>query len=88
MVGYVMAVYGTTTPIFVFLVSRLARIAGRFILLLIALTTHLVLFVILFFWSPTPDDEVIIFIIPVVWGVAENILQAQANCKCCMLWTS
>ncbi|XP_059157541.1 uncharacterized protein LOC131941910 [Physella acuta] len=86
MVGYVMAAYGATTPIFVFLFARLARIAGRFLLLTISMFTHIVLFIILFRWSPDEEDEALIFVIPMVWGVAESILLAQANSLITMLF--
>ncbi|KAH9495869.1 Protein unc-93 A [Bulinus truncatus] len=88
MVGYVMAAYGATTPIFVFLFIRLARIAGRFLLLTCSLAAHIVLLAFLYFWAPTADDEAIIFIVPMFWGVAESILLAQANSLITMLYPS
>ncbi|KAK6973762.1 Protein unc-93 A [Biomphalaria glabrata] len=88
MVGYVMAAYGATTPIFVFLFIRLARIAGRFLLLSISLMSHIVLLAFLYMWSPTADSEALIFVIPMFWGVAESILLAQANSLITMLYPS
>ncbi|CAG5123831.1 unnamed protein product [Candidula unifasciata] len=86
MVGYVMAVYGATTPAFVYIFSHLARIAGRFLLLMLSLLTHIFLFIVLFRWTPTADEKAVIFIIPIVWGVSESILQAQANALIAMLF--
>ncbi|XP_035829476.1 uncharacterized protein LOC101850695 [Aplysia californica] len=88
MVGYVMAAYGATTPVFLIIFTQVARVTGRFVLILLALSIHLVLLVILFQWVPTIEDEVAIFVIPMVWGVAESILQAQANALIAMLFPS
>ncbi|CAG5133462.1 unnamed protein product, partial [Candidula unifasciata] len=86
MVGYVMASYGATTPVFVFIVSRLAKVAGRFLLLTLSMVVQIVLFIILFLWSPTADDELFIFLLPMVWGVSESVLLAQANSLIAMLF--
>ena len=74
-----MASYGATTPVFMAIFGQLARVTGRFILLVASLVTNLILLVFLFSWAPTADDEVIMYLVAIVWGLVESILLAQAN---------
>ncbi|GFO33838.1 protein unc-93 homolog a [Plakobranchus ocellatus] len=85
-VGFVMASYGATTPVFMAIFGQLARVTGRFLLLVASLVTNLILLVILFNWAPTADDEVVMYVVAIVWGLVESILLAQANALIAMLY--
>ncbi|RUS82693.1 hypothetical protein EGW08_009530, partial [Elysia chlorotica] len=85
-VGFVMASYGATTPVFMAIFSQVARVTGRFVLLLASLVTNLILLVVLFSWAPTAEDEAVMYTVAIVWGLAESILLAQANALIAMLY--
>ena len=82
MVGFVMATHGGTSAVFVFVFSRLARHTGRFPLFALAAALSLALLVVLLDWTPAPDQQALIFIFPVLWGIGEGIWQTQTNCEC------
>ncbi|XP_059150705.1 uncharacterized protein LOC131937345 [Physella acuta] len=88
MVGFVMTAYGATTPIFAFLFGRLAKLTGRFLLLTLSLAVHIILLAILYLWAPDETDMAALFVVPVVWGVAESVLLAQANSLITMQYLS
>jgi peptidoglycan/LPS O-acetylase OafA/YrhL len=81
MVGFVMATHGATAAAFIFLFSRLAKLTGRYPLFAIAALTSLVSLIILYDWTPTADEEALIYVFPVLWGVGEGVWQAQTNGK-------
>ena len=81
MVGFVMATHGGISAVFVFIFSRLARVTGRFALFSLAAVISLVLLVVLLDWTPTSDQQTLIFIFPVLWGIGEGIWQTQTNCE-------
>ncbi|GFR62013.1 Unc-93-like protein A [Elysia marginata] len=85
-VGFVMASYGATTPVFMAIFGQLARVTGRFILLVASLVTNLILLVVLFSWAPTAEDEAVMYVVAIVWGLVESILLAQANALIAMLY--
>ena len=81
MVGFVMATHGGTSAVFVFIFSRLARHTGRFALFVLAAAISLALLIGLLDWTPGSDQQTLIFIFPVLWGIGEGIWQTQTNCE-------
>ena len=76
-----MASYGGSTTVFALTLSRLSKYTGRQLLFAVAGVVNLGIFVTLYVWTPRADNEAVIYIVPVVWGLAEGIWQTQSNGK-------
>ncbi|KAL8624697.1 hypothetical protein ACOMHN_038243 [Nucella lapillus] len=79
MVGFVMATHGATSAMFVYIFSRLARRTGRYPLFALAAVLTLCLLVVLYDWTPREDQQALIFVFPIIWGIGEGIWQTQTN---------
>ena len=76
-----MAAYGGSTTFFALSLSRISKYTGRHFLLGVAGLVNLGVLITLYAWTPTPDSLIIIFVIPIIWGIAEGIWQTQSNGK-------
>ena len=76
-----MAAYGASTTFFALTLSRISKYTGRYILFAVAGLVNLGTFIVLYLWIPSEDNIVIIFLLPVCWGMAEGIWQTQSNGK-------
>ena len=74
-----MASYGCSTTVFALLLSRLSKYSGRYFLFGVAAAVNLVTLIILYVWKPTANHVALIYVVPVVWGLAEGIWQTQSN---------
>ncbi|KAH3891093.1 hypothetical protein DPMN_015182 [Dreissena polymorpha] len=84
--GFVMASYGGSTTVFALTLSRLSKYTGRQLLFAVAGVVNLGIFVTLYVWTPRADNEAVIYIVPVVWGLAEGIWQTQSNALIALLF--
>lgn len=78
-IGFVMATYGASTTVFALLLSRLSKYSGRHILFAVASMVNLGTFIVLYKWKPNADHVVVIYLVPIAWGLAEGIWQTQSN---------
>lgn len=79
--GFVMATYGGSTTVFALFFGRISKYTGRYVLFALAGLVNLGIFIVMSVWVPSSDDVMLIFLIPVCWGVAEGIWQIQSNGK-------
>ncbi|XP_075940033.1 protein unc-93 homolog A [Anarhichas minor] len=78
-VGYVMMCFGASNSLCSFLFGRLARYTGRAVLFFIAALGNFACIIALMFWRPHPDDLVVFFVFPALWGMSDAIWQTQTN---------
>lgn len=78
-IGFVMASYGGSTTIFALLLSRLSKYTGRHILFAIASLVNFGTFIVLYLWKPSSDQVIVVYLVPVAWGLSEGIWQTQSN---------
>lgn len=74
-----MATYGGSTTLFALGLSRMSKYTGRQVLFVVAGLVNLGTLVTLYLWTPSSDNVIFIFLIPVIWGMAEGIWQTQSN---------
>lgn len=74
-----MATYGGATTVFALLFGRISKYTGRYVLFALAGLMNLGTLVVLYVWIPTSEDVVLVFMIPVMWGVSEGIWQIESN---------
>lgn len=86
MVGFVMASYGCATTASAIVTSRIAKYTGRYVLFATAVAIDLTIFIVLYFWAPTADQEVHLFSMAVVWGLGEGIWATQFNALIALLF--
>ena len=73
--------YGAAAALLVLIVSRLARHTGYNILFALAAATSFVQLVVLYRWTPTKNDRLLIYLFPLSWGIGEAVWETQINCK-------
>ncbi|XP_076024087.1 protein unc-93 homolog A [Genypterus blacodes] len=78
-VGFVMMCFGATNSICSFLFGRLAKYTGRAPLVFLAALTNFACIIALLYWRPHPDEKIIFFVFPALWGLADAIWQTQTN---------
>ncbi|KAM3861460.1 protein unc-93 homolog A-like [Diretmus argenteus] len=78
-VGYVMMCFGACNSICSFVFGRLAEYTGRVPLFLLAAITNFASILALLYWRPDPDQVVVFFVFPALWGMADAIWQTQTN---------
>ncbi|XP_053374801.1 protein unc-93 homolog A-like [Mercenaria mercenaria] len=78
-IGFVMATYGGSTTFFALSLSRISKYTGRQALFAVAGLVNLGTLVTLYLWIPSADNVALIFLMPVIWGMAEGIWQTQSN---------
>ena len=82
MVGFVMASYGGSTTLSSLLLSRLARYTGRHLLIAEAIIMQMSLYVAMYVYIPEGEKDLpYLFVMAVIWGLAEGIWQTQSNGK-------
>ena len=74
-----MAAYGCSSTVFALLLSRVSKYAGRYLLFAVAGAVNLVTLIAMYIWKPTSDQMALIYVVPIVWGLAEGIWQTQSN---------
>ncbi|VDI24110.1 Hypothetical predicted protein [Mytilus galloprovincialis] len=80
MVGFIMAAYGGSTTVSALVTSRLAKYTGRQVLFAVAIIIQMSIFVAMFVFYPQGRSDLpYLFIMVVIWGVAEGIWQTQSN---------
>ncbi|XP_053397637.1 protein unc-93 homolog A-like [Mercenaria mercenaria] len=84
--GFVMATYGGSTTVFALVFARVSKYTGRYILFALAGLVNLGILITLYIWIPSSEDVFLIFLIPVIWGVAEGIWQIQSNALVALLF--
>ncbi|AWP20367.1 putative protein unc-93 -like A-like [Scophthalmus maximus] len=78
-VGFVMMCFGATNSLCSFLCGRLAQYTGRAALFLLAALTNFACIIAFLLWRPDPDNLVVFFALPALWGLADAVWQTQTN---------
>jgi len=78
-IGFVMAAYGASTTVFALLLSHVSKYTGRHALFGLAGVVNLGILIVLYVWRPSADQTYVIYVVPVVWGMAEGVWQTQSN---------
>ncbi|XP_075978234.1 UNC93-like protein [Anticarsia gemmatalis] len=78
-VGYVMMTYGLANAISSFVTSYMGKVVGRMPVMILGFIVHGALLVTMLTWIPGPDDQYIIYIFAVLWGLCNSIWTVQIN---------
>ncbi|KAM9354941.1 protein unc-93 homolog A [Pholidichthys leucotaenia] len=78
-VGFVMMCFGASNSLCSFFFGRIARYTGRAALFAFAAVANFSCIIALLFWRPDPDQLVVFFVFPALWGMADAIWQTQTN---------
>ena len=76
-VGYVMLTLSLATGITSYVSGHLQQYIGRMPLIVTALCLHLMLLMVLYFWSPSAQAFSVFFIVAAVWGLGDGMLITQ-----------
>ncbi|XP_063607088.1 UNC93-like protein [Penaeus indicus] len=79
MVGYVMICYGVCDAVCSYSFSPLIKIVGRVPVFTLGALVNLGVIITLRYWTPTPDDLPVFFVLAGLWGVADAVWQTQIN---------
>ncbi|KAL5016513.1 hypothetical protein ScPMuIL_006102 [Solemya velum] len=79
MVGFVMAVFGTSAVLTTLPIGYIAKYTGRHILFVVTCSLDMSILLTMLLWKPTADQNALLFILPVLMGVGEGIWQTQQN---------
>lgn len=85
-IGFVMSAYGGSTTFFALSLSKISQYTGRHFLFIVAGLVNFGILVTLYLWIPQRDDITLIFVLPVIWGLAEGIWQTQSNALVALLF--
>ncbi|XP_046568718.1 protein unc-93 homolog A-like [Haliotis rubra] len=78
-VGYVMMVYGISTSLSSFVLSRVTKYTKRHILCGVAGAEQLAIFIWMCHWVPTEKDTIIIYVLLAFWGLGDGVWKTQIN---------
>ncbi|XP_048478604.1 UNC93-like protein [Plutella xylostella] len=78
-VGFVMMAYGIANALGCVVTGYLAKITGRTPVICVALLSHTGLFLTLLLWRPHAHQSHLMYVIAVVWGLADSIWMVQIN---------
>ena len=79
-VGYVMLTLSLAQGLTSYVSGHLQQYIGRMPLIVTALCLHLMLLMVLYFWSPSAQAFSIFFIVAAAWGVGDGIVITQTIC--------
>ena len=78
-VGYVLITYGVVDAICSASFGGLINIVGRIPIFLGGALFNVIAVIIMFSWSPNPDQPYVFFFIAALWGAADAVWQTQIN---------
>ncbi|XP_047502682.1 UNC93-like protein isoform X3 [Penaeus chinensis] len=79
MVGFVMICYGVCDAVCSYSFSPLIKAVGRLPVFTFGAFVSLGVIITLRYWTPTPDDLPVFFVLAGLWGVADAVWQTQIN---------
>lgn len=84
--GFVMASFGASTTVSALGFSRISKYTGRYLLFAFAGLLNLGILITLYVWIPSQQSIGVIFLMPVLWGLAEGIWQIESNALIALLF--
>ena len=75
-----MATCGGATVLSTLVVGCLASYCGRLALVTLAGVLNAATLAYMYVWHPTSGDDVVIFVIAILWGMSDGIWETQINC--------
>lgn len=78
-VGYVMICFGVMDALGSITLGHLSKIVGRKIIFILTALSNVGIIILMFMWSPNPDQKVIFFVISGFWGLGDAVWQTQIN---------
>ncbi|KAM4633250.1 protein unc-93 homolog A [Polymixia lowei] len=78
-VGYVMICFGAANSISSIVFGKLSEYTGRAPLFLLGAVTNFCCILALLYWKPDPNNLVVFFVFPALWGMADAVWQTQTN---------
>ncbi|XP_023214108.1 protein unc-93 homolog A-like [Centruroides sculpturatus] len=78
-VGYVMICFGVMDALGSVTLGHLSKITGRKIIFIATALSNVGIIILMFLWSPNPDQKVVFFVISGFWGLGDAVWQTQIN---------
>ena len=78
-VGFVLMAYGVTDALCSFSFGFVIKHVGRVPIFLFGTLVNGVVVVVLFTWSPHPDQAYVFYVLAALWGMADAVWQTQIN---------
>lgn len=78
-IGYVMICFGVVNAICSLLFGSVMKYIGRCPIMVLGAAVHAGLVVWLLIWRPSPESQMIFYIISGLWGVGDAVWQTQVN---------
>lgn len=82
-----MIAFGVCDSIGSFVFGQLVKLIGRWPCFMIAALISYAMIITMFFWRPSADGIVVLFVIAGLWGVADAIWQSQTSALYGVLFT-
>lgn len=87
-IGYVMICYGITNSISAVTIGSIVKLTGRVPAVCCAFLLHLGIIIFLLTWAPTPEDDILFFVVTGLWGICDGVWLVQINAYCGILFPS
>ena len=81
-VGLTMICFGVTDTLGSYVFGFMAKYVGRIPCFVVPVILNYAMLILMLVWVPKPNETYVLFIIPVLWGLADAGWQTQINCKC------
>ncbi len=78
-VGFVLMAYGACDAICSFSFGFLIKHVGRAPIFIGGTVFNAIVIVVLFAWSPNPDEAYLFYLLAAMWGIADAVWQTQIN---------
>lgn len=80
-VGLTMICFGVTDTLGSYAFGFMAKYVGRIPCFVVPVILNYAMLILMLVWVPKPNETYVLFIIPVLWGLADAGWQTQINCK-------
>jgi len=80
-IGYVMICYGITNSISAITTGSIVKLTGRVPVVCCAFLLHLGIIIFLLTWAPTPEENILFFVVTGLWGICDGVWLVQINGK-------
>ncbi|KAG1702353.1 UNC93-like protein [Nymphon striatum] len=78
-IGIVMICFGICNAASSFAYGHIVRVFTRFPIFIFGALLHAMMVVILFLWSPNPEEKALFYVIAGLWGAGDAVWQTQLN---------
>lgn len=78
-VGFVMITFGLADAVFSMIFGVVIKAVGRIPIFLFGATVNAAVIVVLYTWTPAPEQPYVFFLISGLWGLGDAVWQTQVN---------